>query len=151
MLQSSLALWRETQYEVPYSHEAHAKEQAQSSSKVGDEGIKSVDVSFLGHINRGLAGPKRKYEMFILESSALWFSLELVLVENARPLAFGHRDNSFVVTPGQVIINSIIRPVTLGLVWVSGHERTHEKLLIMNEKIIDSSFHDHGIAWVACI
>ena len=56
--------------------------------------------------------------MFILESSALWFSLELVLVENARPLAFGHRDNSFVVTPGQVIINSIIRPVTLGLVWV---------------------------------
>ena len=67
--------------------------------------------------------------MLILESSALWFSLELVLVENAWPLSCGHSDNSFVVTPGQNIINSIIRPVTLGLVWVSGNsEETLRKL-----------------------
>ena len=100
---------------MPDGHEAHTEEKTESSSKVGDEGIESVDVRFLRHIHRRIAWPERKYEVLTLEWKTLWFSMEFELVENARPLAFSYCDNSFVITPSQIIIDSIIIPEAFSL------------------------------------
>ena len=100
---------------MPDGHEAHTEEKTESSSKVGDEGIESVDVRFLRHIHRGVAWPEGKYEVLTLEWKTLWFSMELELVENARPLAFGYCDNSFIITPSQVPIDRIIIPEAFSL------------------------------------
>ena len=100
---------------MPDGHEAHTEEKTEGSSKVGDEGIESVDVRFPCHIHRGIAWPEGKYEVLTLEWKTLWFSMELELVENARPLALGYCDNSFIITPSQVPIDSIIIPEAFSL------------------------------------
>ena len=100
---------------MPDGHEAHTEEKTEGSSKVGDEGIESVDVRFLRHIHRGIAWPEGKYEVLTLEWKTLWFSMELELVENARPLAIGYSDNSFVIIPSQIPIESIIIPEAFSL------------------------------------
>ena len=100
---------------MPDGHEAYTEEKTESSSKVGDEGIESVDVRFLRHIHWGVAWPEGKYEVLTLECKTLWFSMELELVENARPLALGYCDNSFIITPSQVPIDSIIFPEAFSL------------------------------------
>ena len=53
--------------------------------------------------------------MLTLECKTLWFSMELELVENARPLALGYCDNSFIITPSQVPIDRIIIPEAFSL------------------------------------
>ena len=87
---------------MPDRHEADSKEKAQSSSKVGHQCVKVVDVSLLGHLHGRADGPEWENKMVWRWKSAFPLPNELVLVVDARPVTPCHLDNSVIIKPGKV-------------------------------------------------